>query len=109
MYNSKKNQEETVATSNDKEKLILDQACKTRPDIDYPSTWNYKLIGRDLDKLITCVKEAMGEKEHSCTQGHASRTGKFHSYNTSCIVENEAERNRIFKYFEDHSAVDMVI
>ena len=98
-----------MATSNDKEKALLDEACKTRPDIDYPTSWNYKLIGRDIDKLIQCVKDAMGDKPHHCTQGNVSRTGKFHAYNTNCTVEDEAERNRIFKYFEDHSAVEMVI
>jgi len=95
-----------------KEKLILDSECKTRPDIDYPTTWNYKLIGRDLDKLIACVKVIMketGDKKHTCTQGNTSRTGKFHSYNTSCIVENEEERNKIFKFFEESDAVEMVI
>jgi putative lipoic acid-binding regulatory protein len=96
----------------DKNKLILDDECKTRPDIDYPTTWNYKLIGRDLDKLILCVKNIMqdsGDKKHTCTQGNISRTGKFHSYNTSCTVDTQEERNKIFKYFEEHTDVDMVI
>jgi len=99
-----------VATS--KDKLILDSECKTRPDIDYPTTWSYKIIGKDLDKLIACVKTIMKEtndKKHTCTQGHASKTGKFHSYNTTCTVDTEEERNRIFKAFEDHSDIDMVI
>jgi len=100
-----------VATTNNNKDttVILDNACKTRPDIDYPTTWNYKIIGRDLDKLIACVKEAMGEKPHTCTQGNTSRTGKFHAYNTSCTVETEEERNNIFKYFETHADVDMVM
>ena len=95
--------------NNNDKKLILDETCKTRPDIDYPTPWSYKLIGRDLDALIGCVKEVMGDKKHTCTQGHASKTGKFHSYNTTCTVDTEEERNRIFKAFEDHDAVDMVI
>jgi putative lipoic acid-binding regulatory protein len=91
---------------------VLDNASSQRPDISYPTTWNYKLIGKDLDKLVCCVKDCMkeaGEKTHTCTQGNSSRTGKFHSYNTSCTVDNEEERNKLFKYFEDHSDVDMVI
>jgi len=94
------------------EKLILDEACKTRPDIDYPTSWSYKLIGRDLDKLIACVKEIMkevGDKKHTCSQGNTSKTGKFHAYNTTCTVDNEEERNKIFKYFETHEDVDMVM
>ncbi len=89
--------------------MILDDKTQDRPKIEYPTNWGFKLIGRDKDKLLVCIKEAMGEKEHLCSLGNASRTGKFHSYNASCNVENEEERNRIFKYFEDHDDVDMVI
>jgi len=55
----------------------------------------------------------VGDKEHLCSLGNSSKTGKktgkFHTYNTSCIVDTEEERNKIFKYFEDHDDVDMVI
>ena len=96
-----------MATS--KDKLVLDESCKTRPDIDYPTNWGFKIIGRDKDNLLKCIKEAMGEKEHQCSLGNKSKTGKFHSYNASCTVETEEERNKIFKYFEDHNDVDMVM
>ena len=88
---------------------ILDKDMPERPDISYPTTWKYKLIGRDLDKLVDCVKACMQDKIHTCTQGNISKTGKFHSYNTSCTVGSEEERNKIFKYFEEHADVDMVI
>ena len=89
--------------------MTLDGKTKERPDIEYPTNWGFKLIGRDKDKLLACIKEAMGGKEHLCSLGNASRTGKFHSYNASCTVDTEEERNKIFKYFEDHNDVDMVI
>jgi len=88
---------------------VLDNNTPERPTIEYPTNWGFKLIGRDKDKLLACIKEAMGEKEHLCSLGNASRTGKFHSYNASCTVDTEEERNRIFKYFEEHDDVDMVI
>jgi putative lipoic acid-binding regulatory protein len=89
--------------------VILDDKTQEKPKIEYPTNWGFKLIGRDKDALLACIKEAMGEKEHLCSLGNASRTGKFHSYNASCNVATEEERNRIFKYFEDHADVDMVI
>ncbi len=91
---------------------VLDENMPERPDITYPTKWGFKLIGRDKDALLKCIKEIMkevGEKEHLCSLGNASRTGKFHSYNASCTVDTEEERNKIFKYFEDHDDVDMVI
>ena len=112
MYNLKQNQEEKVATSKEhkqKEPFILDSECKTKPDITYPTQWGFKLIGRDKDKLLACIKEAMGAKKHLCSLGNASKTGKFHSYNASCSVKSEEERNKIFKFFETHQDVNMVI
>ena len=98
-----------MATLKDNKKLVLDENCKTRPDIDYPTSWSYKLIGRDKEKLLACIKETMGKKEHLCSLGNVSKTGKFTTYNASCTVDTEEERNKIFKYFEEHAAVEMVI
>jgi len=89
--------------------VILDDKTQEKPQIQYPTRWGFKLIGRDKEKLLACIKEVMGEKEHLCSLGNASRTGKFHSYNASCEVESQEERDRIFKYFQDHKDVDMVI
>jgi len=92
--------------------MILDSAMPERPEINYPTKWGFKLIGRDKEALLRCIKEIMkevGDKEHLCSLGNASRTGKFHSYNASCTVDTEEERNKIFKYFEEHDDVDMVI
>jgi len=80
-----------------------------KPKIEYPSNWGFKLIGRDKASLLACIKKVMGEKEHLCSFGNRSKTGKFHSYNASCIVESQEERNKIFKYFEEHDDVSMVI
>jgi putative lipoic acid-binding regulatory protein len=101
MYNLNPNQEGIA--------VILDDKTPERPKIEYPTNWGFKLIGRDKEKLLACIKEAMGEKKHLCSLGNASRTGKFHSYNASCTVDTEEERNKIFKYFEEHDDVDMVI
>ena len=94
------------------QKLVFDNATKTRPDIKYPTQWGFKIIGRDKEALEKCIKYIMketGDKEHTCKLGNQSKTGKFHAYNASCTVDSEEERNKIFKYFSDHDDVDMVI
>ena len=80
-----------------------------KPKIEYPTQWGFKLIGRDKDKLKKVIKEIMGDKEHLCSEGNSSKNGKFHSYNASCQVDSQEERDRIFKAFQDHNDVDMVI
>lgn len=89
--------------------MILDDNTPQKPKIEYPTQWGFKLIGRDKEALLKCIKEAMRDKEHLCSLGNSSRTGKFHTYNASCVVETEEERNRIFKYCQEHDDVDMVI
>ncbi len=89
--------------------MVLDNNTTEKPQIEYPTTWGYKIIGRDKDKLKACIKEVMGDKEHLCSLGNTSRTGKFTTYNASCTVENEEERDRLFKCFQDHNDVEMVI
>jgi len=91
---------------------VLDSNTPERPEITYPTQWGFKIIGRDKDALEKCIKEIMkieGDKEHLCSIGNSSKTGKFTTYNASCTVDSEEERNRIFKYFEDHDDVNMVI
>ncbi|HFS85111.1 MAG TPA: DUF493 domain-containing protein [Epsilonproteobacteria bacterium] len=89
--------------------MILDDNTPQKPQIEYPTHWGFKLIGRDKEALLKCIREAMGEKEHLCSVGNTSKTGKFTTYNASCVVDTEEERNRIFKYFEAHDDVEMVI
>lgn len=88
---------------------IVDNQIPEKPSIEYPTQWGFKLIGRDKEALLACIKEAMGEKEHLCSLGNTSRTGKFTTYNASCTVDTEEERNRLFKYFQEHDDVEMVI
>ena len=89
--------------------ITLDNTTVDKPQIDYPTRWGFKLIGRDIDALHTCIKEIMGEKEHLCSLGNASSGGKFHSYNASCIVESQEQRDALFQCFQDHNDVKMVI
>ena len=89
--------------------MILDDKTKEKPEINYPTDWGFKLIGRDKEALLKCIKEIMGEKNHQCSLGNRSKTGKFHSYNANCTVESEEERKKIFSYFEKHDDVNMVI
>jgi len=89
--------------------MVLDNNTQEKPKIDYPTNWGFKIIGRDKEKLKACIKEVMGDKEHLSSSGNASKNGKFHSYNASCEVADEAERDRIFKSFQDHDDVEMVI
>ncbi len=88
---------------------ILEEKNPKKPKIEYPTRWGFKIIGRDKEKLAQAVKDVMGEREHTSYSGNASKSGKFHSHNASCHVQSQEERDRLFKAFQDHNDVDMVI
>jgi putative lipoic acid-binding regulatory protein len=89
--------------------VILDGNCKTKPEIEYPCEWGYKIIGVDKIKLEACIFEIMGERDYTTRAGNSSSKGKFHSLNAKCIVDSQEDRDIIFKAFQEHSDVKMVI
>ncbi len=88
--------------------MILDSNTQEKPQIDYPTKWRFKVIGRDKEKVEQAIKEVMGDKTHSCKFSKTSKKGNFHSYSASCIVESQEERDRLYKAFGDHDNVDFV-
>jgi putative lipoic acid-binding regulatory protein len=89
--------------------MLLNNSCQEKPDIEYPTHWGYKIIGRDEEQLRACIAEIVGDKEYTCSVGNRSKNGKFVTYNARCVVENEEERYAIFKAFEAHGCVEMVL
>ena len=89
--------------------MILDDNCQTKPDIEYPCEWGYKIIGTNKSDLEACISEIMQGRRHSIKEGNRSSKGKFVSMNTECKVKSQEDRDFIFKSFSEHSAVKMVI
>jgi len=89
--------------------VILDGSCKTKPDIEYPCEWGFKIIGTNKEKLAICIAEVMQKREHKIRAGNSSSKGKFHSMNAYCEVLSENDRNSIFKTFQEHIDVRIVI
>jgi len=89
--------------------VLLDANSHEKPDIEYPCEWRYKIIGTDKSKLRASIFDVMEERKHSIKEGNTSSKGKFHSLNTACQVESEEDRDILFKAFQDHDDVKMVI
>ena len=89
--------------------MILDANSCEKPDIEYPCEWGYKIIGTDKVKLQATVFDVVGEREYTTKEGNSSSKGKFHTLNMKCRVESQADRDAIFKAFQEHEDVKMVI
>lgn len=80
-----------------------------RPKIEYPTEWQYKLIGRDIDELLKAVEEVLPGLEYEVKFSNVSRNEKYYSLNVLVIVTSEALRDIIFQKFSNHSEVKFVI
>ena len=89
--------------------MILDGNSCEKPTIDYPCEWGYKIIGTDKIKLEASVFDIVGERVYTTKGGNTSSKGKFHSLNMSCRVESQEDRDTIFKAFQEHQDIKMVI
>jgi putative lipoic acid-binding regulatory protein len=89
--------------------VILDGNTKEKPVINYPCEWGFKLIGTNRDRLKRCISDIMDNREYKYRDGNISKNGKFISVNARCEVSSERERDDIFRAFQEHSDVKMVI
>ena len=80
-----------------------------RPKIDYPTVWEYKLIGKDVDKLLKAVEEVLPGLEYEVKFSNVSKNEKYYSLNVSVTVTSEALRDIIFQKFSSHTEVKFVI
>ena len=88
--------------------MILDSNSK-RPIIEYPTKWDYKVIGEDIDRLLKAIEETVTGLEYEITPSNISKGGKYFSLNLTVVVLSEVMRNRVFRDLDDHPNVKIVI
>ena len=87
--------------------IINDSQQKVQ--LDYPTTWTYKLISLDKELIKKVVHEVIEAREHKLSHSNASKTGKFVSMNLDLLVHNEDDRNFIFQALKAHQDIKMVL
>lgn len=80
-----------------------------RPEIDYPCTWVYKVIGEDCSLLKDVITKTCDPIEVTITHSHMSSKGKYHSLNAELIVPNEEVRLKIYDTLKTSPAVKIVL
>ncbi|MDN5062027.1 HP0495 family protein [Aliarcobacter butzleri] len=78
-------------------------------ELDYPCSWEYKLVVLDTTNIKQTVKEVIFEREHKVKESKVSSKGKFKSYTLEMLVHNEDDRKEIFKLLGEHSDIKMII
>ena len=91
-----------VANIGEKMAQICDLNGK-KPDIVYPTFWEYKVIFDSNGDEKSIIKECVGERNHKITPSNSSKNGKFKSFNLSVLVNNDSERLELFSLLKKHS------
>lgn len=84
------------------------QEINGKPQIDYPTQWEYRIIGKDKKELEEIVKEIFPQG-YELKDGQASSGGRFVSIVVSAEVASEQERNELFAKLKNHPQVSMVL
>ena len=79
-----------------------------KPKIDYPLSWEYKLILQNKSLLETIIKNVLADKNYKVKPSKVSKKGKYSSFNLVIIVNDEKERLSIFDSFKNHKDVSFV-
>lgn len=83
--------------------------CSRKPDISYPCSWEYKVIGTDKEKLKESIIAACAPIIPSITLSNISSGGNYFSLNATLEVDSEEMRLAIFDRIKKNPAVKMVI
>jgi len=83
------------------------QSCK--PKIDYPCTWQYKIIGESATAITRLVKEHVHEKRYTLTDSNVSSGGRHISMALELIVNSDERRLELYKLLAADSSVKVVL
>lgn len=85
------------------------QDVPERPEITYPCSWVYKVIGEDTTLLHDIIVAACAPLQVSVTLSHSSSRRKYHSLNAELTVPDESSRLKIYESLKNHPAVKIVL
>ncbi|MFT7461806.1 MAG: putative lipoic acid-binding regulatory protein [Pseudohongiellaceae bacterium] len=80
-----------------------------RPEITYPCSWGYRLIGRQSLEVRAAVATIVGDQPYELIDSHTSSKGKYHSLGLTLTVSSEAERLSLFSRLSENSDILFVL
>lgn len=84
-------------------------SCQTKPDIDYPCQWLFKIIGSDCQAIEIAIQKVVGEAQIKITASNVSSSGKYQSVNLEMEVTSEAHRLALYKNLGNCAAIKVVL
>ena len=80
-----------------------------KPEINYPTKWEYKIIGSNVDEMVNAVENIVVGLEYDLTPSNISKKGKYFSLNVLVLVPSEIIRDKIFQELTKHPSIKFVV
>lgn len=80
-----------------------------KPEINYPTKWDYKIIGPDVDEMIKAVESIVNDLAYDLSASNISKKANYFSLNLAVEVPSEIVRDLIFQKLSEHPAIKFVI
>ena len=90
-------------------KIPEQPAGSCTPNIDYPCTWQYKVIGMKRQAVLAAISEHMGDVPYSLADSRMSSGGKYISMTLELTVYSDYHRLRFYQVLGDHPDVKVVL
>jgi putative lipoic acid-binding regulatory protein len=89
--------------------MLENSEFEQRPNIEYPCEWEYKIIGENIDEILSAIEAASLGLEYTVSPSNMSRNGKYYSLNLKLIVPNEVVRDLVYEKLSSSDFVRLVI
>jgi putative lipoic acid-binding regulatory protein len=84
-------------------------APRERPEIVYPCTWTWVLVGEGESILLGHVEVVLAGVAHEKSVKRQSAQGRYTSIEVTLVVQDEEHRYALGRRFLDHPAVRIVL
>lgn len=88
--------------------MILDSDNK-KPNIEYPCNWDYKVIGTDVDEMISIIEQSVEGMDYKISSSNVSSKGNYFSLNLKVFVSSEVIRDLVFAKLKASEFIKMVL
>ncbi|MDD3466721.1 MAG: DUF493 domain-containing protein [Campylobacterales bacterium] len=78
-------------------------------ELEYPVSWQYKIIGMDEDEMHARAVHILKEKPFSLTPSNKSSSGKFVSLTLEVMVYSDDERVFIYEELKQAECIKYVL
>lgn len=87
----------------------INSMSDTKPNIDYPCMWGYRVIGLTKEVVLNAISNVLGDEVIVSPNEHFSSSHKYVAINCQIRVESNEERMKYFDSLVNQSGIIMVI